>query len=203
MVLCAHEYTHTQRFSEMHGPNKFSILNRQVFCFISFHSAPCLISFTFAHTICNFIVLIVTRNLREQCMKIMMMVCDIIFAFYTAALPPTQSIINARYGENKIKNKREVGLNWQKSVKSAKSLSWILWYRRAGARKPLMCAHNRNDCETMQCVSFTMHTLVLFHFYGHMFSSAPCLVYLLVTVPDFCCVRKEAKIGARPVDFAI
>lgn len=94
--------TNSAHQSKMYGPNKFSILNRQVFCFISFHSAPCLISFT--HTICNFIVLIVSRNLREQCMKIMMMVCDIISAFYAVAILPIQSIINSPgYGENKIK----------------------------------------------------------------------------------------------------
>lgn len=96
---------------------KFSILNRQVF-----FSPP----FLFTHTICNFIFLIVSRNLHEQCTWKLWWWFAIFSTFHT---PQFNQYNGSGYGaKRKRKKKTQNCLNWQKSVKSTKNLSWILLY---------------------------------------------------------------------------
>lgn len=154
MVLHAHEntQTHAERITgEMHGPNKFSILNRQVFCFIPF-----------THTICNFIVLIVSRSLRvSNARKIMMMgFVDIIFFlhFMRRCTIPRNTINNRCCStvKTKIKTNTKFVLNWQKSVKSTKSLSWILLHRPIGewpsAARTIAAAVKRCSVLALRCI---------------------------------------------------
>lgn len=146
---------------------KFSILNRQVFFSPPFLFTLCLISFTYDMQFYFFNC--ITKPSWAMHMKIMMMVCDIFNISYS----PIQSIQwlwLRRKKKTKEKNTKLFKLTKVSKIDKKFILNFITSCAGAYALEPLMCAIKTTVA--MQCVSFTMHTLVLFQFYEHVFFSA-------------------------------